>query len=110
MSKNPIRENPRYKQGIEKFVVTDATFASSVKREIVPSWINFFFGNNGSGKTTISRTIRDHGGNVSFENGNTADEYNIAVYNQDFVTQDLSLDQLPGVFMLGEENIADRKI
>jgi wobble nucleotide-excising tRNase len=111
MSKEPIRENTRYKQGITQITLTEATFANSPAkmRTIEPTWINFFFGNNGSGKTTISRTIRNCGNGVMFEDGKTADDYNIAVYNQDFVTNDLSLDSLPGVFMLGEENIDDRK-
>jgi wobble nucleotide-excising tRNase len=109
MSKDTIKQNPRYQQGIEKISVTEATFAKSTERVIEPSWINFFYGNNGSGKTTISRTIRSAGDCVVFEGGKTADEYNIAVYNQDFVTKDLNLDSLPGVFMLGEENIEDRK-
>lgn len=49
----------KYKSAIEKIVVSEATFQNSTQREIVPSWINFFYGNNGSGKTTISRMIRN---------------------------------------------------
>jgi len=47
----------KYKSAIEKIVVSEATFQDSPDREIVPTWINFFYGNNGSGKTTISRMI-----------------------------------------------------
>ena len=43
----------KYKSAIEKIIVSEATFQNSPEREIEPSWINFFYGNNGSGKTTI---------------------------------------------------------
>ena len=52
----------KYKSAIEKITVTDATFEKSVERDIEPTWINFFFGNNGSGKTTISRAIKSNNG------------------------------------------------
>ena len=113
MSKGII-ENPRYQQGIEKITITDATFAGSSKCVIEPTWINFFFGNNGSGKTTISRTIRDAGSGVVFGSDKSDNDYVRVVYNQDFVQKELQFTEdndpiMPGVLMLGEEDIAKER-
>ncbi len=43
----------KYRTAIEKIIVADATFRDSLAREFSPSWINFFYGNNGTGKSTI---------------------------------------------------------
>lgn len=68
----------KYKSAIEKIVVSEATFQNSPEREIEPSWINFFYGNNGSGETTISRMIRN-GQGLTFGNAAQADEF--VLYN-----------------------------
>jgi len=110
MHKEPVIENPRYRQGIEKITVADATFAKSGS-VIEPSWINFFFGNNGCGKTTISRTIRAGGGGIVWGDGKSESDYTRFVYNQDFVKNELRFTEdedpvMPGVLMLGKEKNA----
>ena len=72
---------------------------------------NFFYGPNGSGKTTISRVIANeedysecaviwHGGN----------KLQTLVYNRDFVDKNFNSDaELKGIFTLGEKNEADLK-
>lgn len=69
--------------------------------------INFFFGANGTGKSTIGRIL---GSIQSYTNCSIAwqgaNEYEIMVYNKDFV--DLNFHQsatLKGVFTLGQNNI-----
>lgn len=69
--------------------------------------VNFFFGPNGSGKTTISRAFADP---ARFE-GTTLDwdastgALGIKVYNRDYVNAALTpAGHLPGVFLLGETN------
>jgi len=92
----------KYKSAIEKIVVSEATFQNSPEREIEPSWINFFYGNNGSGKTTISRMIRN-GQGLTFGNAAQADEFATVVFNRDFIDEELKFDIMPGVVMLSKE-------
>ena len=102
----------KYKSAIERITVTDATFKRSTEREIEPTWINFFFGNNGSGKTTISRAIRNDNG-LQWQPGKSAGDYNVLVYNRDFVTRELQFEDetplMPGVLMIGEDSIETRR-
>lgn len=69
--------------------------------------INFLFGLNGSGKTTISRFLRAP--ELSLYN-HCSIEWNGAplkceVYNRDYVKDNFSESSIPGIFTLGEENI-----
>lgn len=69
-----------------------------------PSFINYFFGNNGTGKTTISRAIKS-GNGVSYHADKTHDDYISLVYNQDFIDANMrSYHNLKGVFTFNEEN------
>lgn len=89
---------------IESITLTEASF-SKEPVELRPTTINFLFGNNGTGKTTIARTIHAAGSNVCFRNSRSADQYNILVFNQDFIDRNLADYQgLQGVFTLNEKN------
>ena len=72
---------------------------------------NFFYGPNGSGKTTISRLIADVDADeyskcsVIWRGGNKLETL---VYNRDFVDKNFNSDaELKGIFTLGEKNEAD---
>lgn len=70
--------------------------------------VNFFFGGNGAGKTTISRTLADlthcPGSRVVWEPGRP--ELDVQVYNRDYVDRTIrGADALPGVFLLGEVSV-----
>lgn len=69
--------------------------------------INFLFGLNGSGKTTISRYIREprllEYRDCSIEWGGIP--IKCVVYNKDYVKENFSESSIPGIFTLGEENI-----
>lgn len=73
--------------------------------------INFIFGLNGSGKTTISRYLQNS------ERSSYCDcstEWNdspikCAVYNKDYVDDNFRESSVPGIFTLGEENIEIQK-
>ena len=72
---------------------------------------NFFYGSNGSGKTTISRVIADEDAYpecaVTWRGGNKLETL---VYNRDFVDRNFNSDaELKGIFTLGEKNDADLK-
>lgn len=70
--------------------------------------VNFFFGANGSGKTTISRALADSarftGTTLQWSPATSA--FGIKVYNCDYVNATLTpAGHFPGVFLLGETNI-----
>lgn len=66
--------------------------------------INFVYGANGSGKTTISRIIADQAAfaraSVEWKDGRQIESL---VYNIDFITRTF-VPQMKGIFTLGEEN------
>lgn len=69
--------------------------------------VNFIFGTNGTGKTTISRVIANSTGyascKVAWKDGRPLQAL---VYNQDFVERNFSrLAELKGVFTLGEKQV-----
>ena len=94
--------NTKMTSAIEKLTLDAATFHGV---EVDPTFINFFYGNNGTGKSTIAEAIQDKEG-VTWQTGKSADAYKIIVYNQDFVDKNLSdYGKLKGVFTVGAENI-----
>ena len=73
--------------------------------------VNFFYGANGSGKTTISRVLANpssyHESKISWENDEEGD---IIVYNHDFVNRNFnSSSEIPGIYTLGEGSIEIEK-
>ena len=102
---------------IEELTLCDATFNGC---KIKPTYINFFFGNNGVGKTTISRLIKrcrkpanelpnpaTQEPNAVFSGNGYSNDYNILVYNKDFIDSNIQqFGNLPGVFTMNEDNIA----
>jgi len=71
------------------------------------SKINFLYGSNGSGKTTISKVIADDvifpTCNVTWKGGT---KLQTMVYNRDFVAKNFNQSaELKGIFTLGEENV-----
>lgn len=108
-------ENEKIPSIIKKIVLSDATFegADLSARTIEPTFVNFFFGKNGSGKTTIGRQIRDDIG-IEYSDGRQRTDYEVRVYNQDFVDDHFqTYDKLKGVFRISktgkqaEETISD---
>ncbi len=71
---------------------------------IIPKKINFFYGSNGSGKTTISKIIADPNKYLSCKvewKGNR--QLRTIVYNEDFVKRYFyQSEELPGIFTMSE--------
>lgn len=87
---------------IRRITLNEATF-HNVSFE--PTFINFFYGNNGTGKTTIASAIAANSC-VTWQEGKTAADYNVLAYNQAFVAANLhDYGDLKGVFTVGERNI-----
>lgn len=70
------------------------------------SKINFIYGTNGSGKTTISRVIADGNGfpfcTVKWESDHRLETF---VYNSDFVKKNFGREEIKGIFTLGKDDI-----
>nr|WP_246348680.1 AAA family ATPase [Nesterenkonia xinjiangensis] len=67
---------------------------------------SFFYGPNGSGKTTISRAFAGYGSLELEPEWQAGAEMTIRVYNRDLVDQILrESNRIPGVFVLGENSV-----
>ena len=83
------------------------------KQVIEAKSINFLFGLNGTGKTTISRYMQDPD-NPCYDDcftewENSKLQCEVAVYNSDYVKKNFSESSIPGIFTLGEENIQTKE-
>lgn len=97
---------PKMQSAIEKITLNEATFTGEV---IEPTFVNFFYGKNGAGKSTIARTIKSNS-EVEWQNGKSASDYDILVYDTDFVNANFAnYDNLAGVFTVCETNIEVQK-
>lgn len=84
-----------------------ATFGNAPEQISALSKFNYFFGSNGTGKTTVSRVIADEtkypACNVTWRAGTRLQPL---VYNNDFVDRNFSQSaELKGVFTLGEKQL-----
>ena len=94
--------NTKIPSAIEKLTLNAATFHGV---PVEPTLINFFYGNNGTGKSTIARALHANEG-LSWQAGKSADDYSVLVYNQEFVEANFrDYGKLKGVFTVGEQNI-----
>lgn len=82
-------------------MLNDATYTNAEVE--TPTFINFFFGNNGTGKSTIATAIAEKTG-LGFRTGKSANDYQFLVYNEDFIADNMRrYDNMPGVFTLSKE-------
>lgn len=89
---------------ITKIELNEATFKDT-GAVIEPTYINYFFGNNGTGKSTIARAIQS-GGGVTYAQGKRHEDYLTLAYNQEFIDQNIrSNHNLEGVYTLNEVNV-----
>ena len=89
---------------LKEILIGGVASYATVKQQIAScKAINFIFGTNGSGKTTISRVIADPANyptcTLSWTGGS---EIERLVYNSDFIARNFS-SNMPGIFTLGEE-------
>ena len=91
---------------IDEIKISDiATYKSPII--INPKKINFFYGSNGSGKTTISNILGQYVYSSKSEivQSNTSDT-KILVYNKKFVQENFkNSNEIKGIFTLGEGQI-----
>lgn len=96
--------NPKMKSAIEKITLNDATFSNEV---IEPTYVNFFYGKNGAGKSTIARAFKANDEHLQWQAGRVSADYDVLVYDTDFINANLrNYGNLAGVFTVNETNIA----
>lgn len=96
--------NSKMKSAIEKITLNDATFSNEV---IEPTYVNFFYGKNGAGKSTIARTFKVNDEHLQWQAGRASADYDVLVYDTDFINANLrNYGNLAGVFTVNETNIA----
>lgn len=96
----------KMQSAIEKMTLNDATFSNE---PLTPTYVNFFYGKNGAGKSTIARAIRDNVG-IEWKNDKSAADYDVLVYNTEFIDANFAnYGDLAGVFTVCETNIEVQK-
>lgn len=91
---------------LESLTITGGACFGTTPLELKPlRRVNFFFGPNGSGKTTISRALDgSHEASAGFVWHDSA-PLAIKVYNRDFVNRVLrESSRIPGVFVIGDKS------
>lgn len=87
---------------ITGMTVDRATFHNAPIEKL--SFINFFYGNNGAGKSSIAYAIDEDEG-LTWADGRSRDDYDVLVYNRDFVEENFSsYGNLKGVFIVNKVN------
>lgn len=95
----------KIKSEIIKIEIDKATF-NGTKTAITPTYINLFFGNNGTGKSTIAHII-ESGKGVTYTDGNRSEDYIMLVYDQKFINDNMqNYHNLKGIFTFDEINSA----
>lgn len=95
----------KLKSEILKLTLNDASYRGCGV-SIAPTYVNFFFGNNGTGKSTIGKAIKVDNG-VEWQPGRSVSDYKVHVYNLDYINANLhSYHNLHGVFTVNEVNVA----
>lgn len=92
---------------IENITLNRAKFTDVPVADL--TFVNFFYGNNGAGKSSIAHAIEEDDG-VVWADGKSVDDYDVLVYNQDFINENfVNYGDLKGVFIFGEEDIEAKK-
>ena len=69
-----------------------------------PSMINFFYGKNGTGKSTLAKAFTDGSAALTWK-GDPYPSERILIYNEDFIEKNVrSYGNIPGVFTISEVN------
>ncbi|MGX8701787.1 AAA family ATPase [Caproiciproducens sp.] len=91
----------RIKTAIQKITLNDNTFSGE---SFEPTLINFFFGNNGTGKSTIAKNI-GLPATTEWVPGVVPTDYDLLVYNEEFIINNIqSYGNIPGVFTITQQN------
>ncbi len=85
-------------------IALDSAAFKGTGTAITPTYINYFFGNNGTGKTTIAKAIKT-GDGVFYAPGKKKEDFLPLVFDQDFINDNMTrYHDMDGVFTFDEEN------
>ena len=91
------------KSAIVKITLNDATYRDI---SFEPTYINFFFGKNGAGKSTIAKSIGNRTG-LTWKENVSSGAYKTLLFDRDFIESNFKqYGSLPGVFTMHEHNIS----
>ena len=86
---------------ISKVTVNSPVFTDEV---FSPTLINYFFGKNGTGKSTIAKLIGKTDA-TEWHQGATPEDYKLLVYNEEYIQDNIqSYGNIPGVFTITKQN------
>lgn len=122
--------NDKVKTGITKIVLNEATYTDPKHSEMNPTAINFIFGRNGVGKTTLVKAIKENldpeigyvvradgttfpghdvpKSDVVLEEPSVPDDYSVLIYNQQFIDDNFKRKEsspVDGVYIALKKNI-----
>lgn len=97
----PDKQSVKMPCEIRRIDLDCATFKGT-HEHFEPTYVNYIFGNNGTGKSTIAKAIQS-GDGVTYAPGKTSADYIPLVFNQEFI--DNNVLYMNGVFTVNEVNI-----
>ena len=107
--------NSKMTSAIKEINLTAATingeeYAATFHGEVMqPTFVNFGYGNNGTGKSSVAKAIRDNVG-VEWANGKSSTEHKVLVYDRQFIDEHFAnYGYLPGIFTMGDTNVEIQK-
>ena len=99
--------NGKIPSAITDITLNRATFSNMPINGL--TFVNFFYGNNGTGKSSVAQAIEEDDG-IVWADGRSADDFDVLVYNQDYINRNfVNYGELQGVFIFGEEDIEAKK-
>lgn len=99
----------KIQESIIKLELNNATYKKK-PITINPTLINFFYGNNGSGKSTIAKTISEKR-NITYSYSKSIEDYSTHVFNNEYIQDNMNnYHNLPGVFTFNKGNIDSQSL
>ena len=94
---------------IRRIDLDDASFHGT-GAYMEPTLVNYVFGNNGTGKTTIAEAIDGDRG-VTWKDGKIYDSYQICKYNLEYIRKNIQEStEIPGLITVNETNVTKAQI